>query len=139
MCCFAVFILRKCQGTIVSIDLDPRELVVDSETNGYRVVHLVFPPVRVIIFIQTAYDAGLHLEGLNRGEIAVGIETRTFTALGLHERTFCFKRTQIPLLPGHLSSVYRAQVCANAFSPQLPIPQQYCMFCVCGEVFDPQR
>lgn len=98
----------------MSIDLDPREIVPDPASGpvGYRVVHLVYPPVRVVIFIKTAYDAGLHLErfGLNRGEIAVGVESRTFDVEGLHRRLFNFKRSQMPLLPGHLSSVYRAQV-----------------------------
>lgn len=97
-------------GTIISIDLDAREVDTNSGSAGYRVVRLVYAPVRIVIFIRTAYDAGLHLENLNRGEIAVGPETRAFEVSGLHKRLFCFKRTQIPLLPGHLSSVYRAQV-----------------------------
>lgn len=96
-------------GVIVSVDLDPRESVTD-EGGGYRVVELRFPPVRVVIFLQTAYDAGVQLPGLARGEIAVGAETRSYTVSGLHDRKFFVKRTQIPLLPGHLSSVYRAQV-----------------------------
>lgn len=94
----------------MDIDLDPRELDVQDQDTGYRVVNLRYPPVRVVIFVQTAYDAGLHLPGLNRGELVCGPETRSFGVKGLHDREFTFKRTQVPLLPGHLSSVYRAQV-----------------------------
>lgn len=97
-------------GVIVSIDLDRREVVVDDGSVGYRVVHLVYPPTKVVIFIQSAYDAGLHIPPFKRGEIAVSVETRTFEVTGLHEKLYVFKRAQIPLLPGHLSSVYRAQV-----------------------------
>ena len=97
-------------GTIVSIDLDPREVISASSSTGYRVVHLVYPPTRVVIFIQSAYDTGLHIPPFNRGEIAVGVETRTFEVKGLHNKLYAFKRAQLPLLPGHLSSVYRAQV-----------------------------
>lgn len=85
-------------GTIVNIDLDPREVVNNDNSGSYRVVHLVYPPTRVVIFMQSAYDAGLHTPPFNRGEIVVGVESRTF------------KRAQLHLLPGHLSSVYRAQV-----------------------------
>lgn len=97
-------------GVIVSIDLDPRELVDDNSPGGYRVVHLVYPPSRVVVFIQSAFDAGLHIPPMKRGEIAVGVETRTFDVKGHHDKLFAFKRAQLPLLPGHLSSVYRAQV-----------------------------
>lgn len=106
----ALGVCNNSDGNIVSIDLDPREKLVPVGAVGYRVVRLAYPPVRVVIFIQTAYDAGLHLEPLNRGEIAIGAETRSFDTTGLHDRLFSFKRTQLPLLPGHLSSVYRAQV-----------------------------
>lgn len=100
-------------GTIVSIDLDPREVVASNHSGGYRVVRLEFPPTRVVIFLPSAYDAGLHIPPLNRGEIPVvpvGVETRSFEVTGLHDRIYTFKRAQLPLLPGHLSSVYRAQV-----------------------------
>ena len=97
-------------GTIVSIDLDPREIIVDDGSEGYRVVRLRYAPTRIVIFIQSAYDAGLHIPPFNRGEIAVGVETRDFQVTGLHDKIYYFKRAQLPLLPGHLSSVYRAQV-----------------------------
>ena len=104
------FFSRPLPGTIVSIDLDPREVISATSSTGYRVVHLVYPPTRVVIFIQSAYDAGLHIPPFHRGEIAVGVETRTFEVKGLHNKLYAFKRAQLPLQPGHLSSVYRAQV-----------------------------
>lgn len=73
-------------------------------------MHLVYPPSRVVVFIQSAFDAGTHISPFKRGEIAVGVETRTFDVKGLHDKLYAFKRAQLPLLPGHLSSVYRAQV-----------------------------
>lgn len=79
-------------------------------------VHLTYPPTKVVIFIQSAYDAGLHIPPFNRGEIAVSVESRTFELKGLHDRLFAFKRSQLPLLPGHLSSVYRAQVSLRTVS-----------------------
>ena len=90
-------------------------------------VHLVYPPSRVVIFIQSAFDAGLHIPPFKRGEIAVGVESRTFEVKGLHERLYAFKRAQLPLLPGHLSSVYRAQVifCSSSSTSQIycPLPE----------------
>lgn len=109
-------------GTIVSIDLDRREIVDSSPSSGYRVVHLVYPPTRVVIFIQSAFDAGLRIPPFNRGEIAVGVETRAFEVKGLHERLYVFKRAQLPLLPGHLSSVYRAQVMIPNYIMTTPAP-----------------
>lgn len=97
-------------GVIVSIDLDPREVVDDNSPGGYRVVRLVYPPSRVVVFIQPAFDAGLHIPLLKRGEVAVGVETRMFEVNWQHDKLFASKRAQLPLLPGHLSSVYRAKV-----------------------------
>lgn len=105
-----MFFFHLISGTIVSIDLDPRELVADNNPHDFRVVHLEYPPTRIVIFLQSAYDAGLHIPPFNRGEIVIGVESRTFDVTGLHGKIYTFKRTQLPLLPGHLSSVYRAQV-----------------------------
>lgn len=117
--CIPTFHCHLLSGTIVRIDLDPRELLTDDNPGGYRVVHLVYPSTRVVIFLQSAYDAGLHIPPFNSGEIVVGVESRTFEVTGLRDKIYTFRRTQLPLLPGHLSSVYRAQVCTNK-EPRLP-------------------
>lgn len=74
-------------GTIVSVDLDPREVVDPCPSVGHRVVHLVYPPSRVVASIKSAFDADLHnMTPFKRGEIAVGVETRTFEIEGLHDK-----------------------------------------------------
>lgn len=49
-----------------------------------------------LIFLQLAYDAGLHIPLLNCGDIAVGVESRTFDVTGLHKRIYTFKHALPP-------------------------------------------
>ena len=59
----------------------------------------------------------------------MGIETRTFDVTGLHEKKYTFKRAQLPLLPGHLSSVYRAQVIIQRHRCVLFAKIPYMIYC----------
>ncbi|CAM9681135.1 unnamed protein product, partial [Hapterophycus canaliculatus] len=97
-------------GIIRGIELDPREDDLRDSSPGYIVVHLRYAPFRVFINIKTADDAGLHLDGLERGVIAVAPVQKNFTIdIKSRRRKFTFKRRQLPLIAGCLSSVYRSQ------------------------------
>ncbi|CAN0202518.1 unnamed protein product [Ectocarpus fasciculatus] len=76
---------------------------------GYSVVHLRCAPLRISVYIKSADDAGLHLDGLQREVIAVAPVERKFTIMGINKRKFTFKRRHIPLTAGCVSSVYRSQ------------------------------
>lgn len=102
-----------------SIELDRREEYLRNRTPGYRGIVLRYAPVRVLICIENAYNDGLYLEGLPQGVIAVGSVDKTFTVIGVNQRMFKFKRTQVPLTAGSLSSVYRAQGESHPGSPDL--------------------
>ncbi|CAN0604804.1 unnamed protein product, partial [Ectocarpus sp. 12 AP-2014] len=101
-------VCNNSDGIIHGIELDPREGY-DSSTTGYSVVHLRYAPLRIFVYIKSADDAGLHLDGLQRGVIAVAPVERKFTIMGINKGKFTFKRRQIPLTAGCLSSVYRSQ------------------------------
>ncbi|CAM9571321.1 unnamed protein product [Ectocarpus sp. 4 AP-2014] len=101
-------VCNNSDGIIRGIELDPREGY-DSSTAGYSVVTLRYAPLRIFVYIEFADDAGLHLDGLQRGVVAVAPVERKFTIVGINKRTFTFKRRQIPLTAGCLSSVYRSQ------------------------------
>ncbi|CAN0497974.1 unnamed protein product, partial [Ectocarpus sp. 12 AP-2014] len=101
-------VCNNSDGIIRGIELDPREDY-HTSTTGYSVVTLRYAPLRVFVYIKSADDAGLHLDGLQRGVIAVAPVERKFTIVGINKRKFTFKRRQIPLTAGCLSSVYRSQ------------------------------
>ncbi|CBJ33415.1 conserved unknown protein [Ectocarpus siliculosus] len=101
-------VCNNSDGIIRGIELDPREGYASS-TAGYSVVTLRYAPLRIFVYIKSADAAGLHLDGLQRGVIAVAPVERKFTIVGINKRKFTFKRRQIPLTAGCLSSVYRSQ------------------------------
>lgn len=102
-------VTNNSDATIYGKKLDPREKNLIHRPAGYSVVDLQYPPARVLIHIETADVAGLELDGLPRGVIAVAPETKSFFVVGVHKRKFLFKRTQLPLTAGCVSSVYRSQ------------------------------
>eukprot|EP00903_Cladosiphon_okamuranus_P008170 g7869.t1 len=62
------------------MELDPREDFLANPTPGYFVVKLRYAPLRVLVYIKTADEAGLHLEGLDRGGvIAIAPVEKDFT------------------------------------------------------------
>ncbi|CAN0287289.1 unnamed protein product, partial [Scytosiphon promiscuus] len=99
-------VCNNSDGIIQGIELDPRE---EAATTGHSVVNLRYPPLRIMVYIHTAYEAGLKLDGLPRGVIAVAPVEKTFSITGVGNRKFTFKRRQVPLTAGCLSSVYRSQ------------------------------
>lgn len=80
----------------MSVDLDPREVVVGDDCAGYRVVNLRYPPARAVMFLQTAHDAGVQLPGLGRGDIVVGTESWSFFVEGLHKKKIPFSTDTDP-------------------------------------------
>ena len=96
-------------GVIRSIELDPREDFLVDRTPGYSVVNLKYPPLRVLVYIKTADDAGLQLQGLEQGVVAFAPVEKNFTIEGVGKSKFTFKRRQLPLTAGCMSSVFRSQ------------------------------
>ncbi|CAN0325428.1 unnamed protein product [Ectocarpus sp. 13 AM-2016] len=91
-------VCNNSDGIIRGIDLDPREDY-ETSTGGYSVVTLRYAPLRVFVYIKSADDAGLHLDGLQRGVFAVTPVERKFTIVGItrgttHELTQLFIITQ---------------------------------------------
>lgn len=58
---------------------------------------------------KSSDDAGSRLDGLPRGVVANAPVERNFTVLGIKQRKFAFKRRQMSLMVGCLSSVYCSQ------------------------------
>ncbi|CAM9906537.1 unnamed protein product, partial [Hapterophycus canaliculatus] len=102
-------VCNNSDGDIHGIELDPREEYLAQRRPGYALVHLRYPPLRVTIYIQSAYEAGLQLDGLPRGVIAVASIEKTLSVVGIAKRRFTIRRRQVPLTAGCLSSVYRSQ------------------------------
>ena len=102
-------VCNNSDGIIRGIELDPREDFLLDPTPGYSVVNLRYAPLRVFVYIKTADDAGLHLEGLDRGVVAIAPVEKEFTIEGIGKRKFIFKRRQLPLTAGCVSSVFRSQ------------------------------
>lgn len=102
-------VCNNSDGIIHGIDLDVREECVQQEHTGYSVINLRYPPVRVLVYLKSADDAGLKLPGLPRGVIAVVPVQKNFTVPGMNGRTYTIRRQQLPLTPGCLTSVYRSQ------------------------------
>ncbi|CAB1114874.1 unnamed protein product [Ectocarpus sp. CCAP 1310/34] len=98
-------VCNNSDGIVRAIELYQREQV-QNHNDGYRVVHLKYPPVRVFVHIESADDAGLKLPGLPRGVVAFGPVERNFVLTGNNGRKFTIKRRQLPLTSGCLSSVY---------------------------------
>lgn len=68
-----------------------------------------YAPLRVLAYIKTADDAGLQLPGLERGVVDFASIEKNFTIDGVSNRKFVFKRRQLPLTAGCVSSVFRSQ------------------------------
>lgn len=102
-------VCNNADGIIHSIELDPRKDYLTRTATGYSAVNLRFPPIRVLVYLQSADDAGLQLDGMPRGVIAVAPIERTFSVIDINKRKFSIKRHQLPLTAGCLSSVYRSQ------------------------------
>ena len=111
-------VCNNSDGVIRSIELDPREDYLIDRTPGYSVVNLKYPPLRVLVYIKTADDAGLQLQGLERGVVAFAPIEKNFTIEGVGKRKFTFKRRQLPLTAGciHLYSVVKVRRCATSSS-----------------------
>lgn len=106
---FKLGVTNNADGEITHIYLDPRESFLQNQPPGYRVIQLQFPPARVLVHIDAADKAGLHMPDLPRGVMACFPLEREFSVVGRAGRTFTIRRTQLPLFSGCLTSVYRAQ------------------------------
>eukprot|EP00752_Nemacystus_decipiens_P017326 g15522.t1 len=102
-------VCNNSDGIIRGIELDPREDFIADPAPGYSVVNLRYAPLRVLVYIKTADEAGLHLEGLDRGVIAIAPVEKEFTIVGVGKREFTIRRRQLPLTAGCVSSVFRSQ------------------------------
>ncbi|CAM9514846.1 unnamed protein product, partial [Laminaria digitata] len=102
-------VTNNADGEITTIELDPREPYLRDKKPGYQVVQLQFPPSRILVRIDAADRAGLHMPDLPRGVIACGPLEKDFSVVGRYERTFTIRRKQLPLTAGNLKSVYRVQ------------------------------
>ena len=102
-------VCNNSDGVIRSIELDPREDFLVDRTPGYSVVNLQYAPLRVLVYIKTADDAGLQLQELERGVVAFAPVEKNFSIEGVGKRKFTFKRRQLPLTAGCISSVFRSQ------------------------------
>ena len=102
-------VCNNSDGVIHSIELDQREDFLVHSTPGYSVVNLRYQPVRVLVYIKSADEAGLKLDGLPRGVVAFAPIEKPFTVVGIAKRKFTIRRRQVPLTAGCLSSVYRSQ------------------------------
>ena len=80
-----------------------------EDLHGYSVINLKYPPVRVLVYIKSADDAGLKLPNLPQGVISVVPMPKNFTVAGTNDRSYTIRRHQLPLPAGCLSSVYRSQ------------------------------
>ncbi|CAM9627955.1 unnamed protein product [Hapterophycus canaliculatus] len=99
-------VCNNSDGIIHGIELDPRE---ETATAGRSIVHLRHPPLRILVYIHTADEAGLQLDGFPRGVIAIAPREKSFSIKCVGNRIFTFKRQQVPFTAGCLSSVYRSQ------------------------------
>ncbi|CAB1117516.1 unnamed protein product [Ectocarpus sp. CCAP 1310/34] len=102
-------VCNNSDGIIRGIELDPLEDFLLDPTPGYSVVNLRYAPLQVFVYIKTADDAGLHLEGLDRGVVAIAPVEKECTIEGIGKGKFIFKRRQLPLPAGCVSSVFRSQ------------------------------
>ncbi|CAN0250884.1 unnamed protein product, partial [Ectocarpus sp. 8 AP-2014] len=102
-------VCNNSDGVIHRIELDNREDYLVHSIPGYSVVNLRYPPVRVLVYIKSADEAGLQLDGLPRPVIAFAPVEKPFTVVGIGKRKFTIRRRQVPLTAGCLSSVYRSQ------------------------------
>ncbi|CAB1112810.1 unnamed protein product [Ectocarpus sp. CCAP 1310/34] len=100
-------VCNNSDGIIRGIELDPREDFLLDPTPGYSVVNLRYAPLRVFVYIKTADDAGLHLEGLDRGVVAIAPVEKEFTIEGIGKRKFIFKRRQLPDILGIINYLHR--------------------------------
>lgn len=94
-------------GIINSIELDQRERYLADRNAGYSVVTLRYP--RVLVYIKSADEAGLQLDHLPRGVIAIGPVEKNFKVVGTDKRELVIKRRQLPLTAGCSSSVHLSQ------------------------------
>lgn len=108
---FNLGVTNNADAEITPIELDPREPFLLDNHPSYRVIYPQSPPSRVVVHIEAADEAGLHMPGLPRGVIGCGSLERQFyfSVVGRSERTFTIRWTQLPRFAGSLTSVYRAQ------------------------------
>ena len=102
-------ICNHSDGITRNIKLDPREPYIRQPNQGFSVVNLKFPPIHVLVYIETADDAGLQLPGFPLGVIRVFPVERQFAIIGVNQWKFTFTRNQLSLTAGCLSSVCRSQ------------------------------
>lgn len=86
-------------GIIDIIELDQRERYFAYRNAGCSEVTLRYPPERVFVCINSADKAGLQLDRLPSGVIAIGLVEKKITVVGTNKRKFVMKR-QLPLTAG---------------------------------------
>eukprot|EP00903_Cladosiphon_okamuranus_P020010 g18380.t1 len=93
-------VCNNSDGIIRGIELDPLKDFLHDPAPGFSVFNLRYAPLRVFVCIKTADDAGLRLEGLDRGVVAIAPVEKELTIEGVGKRKFIFKRRQLPRTAG---------------------------------------